>query len=100
MKSANPVPLLVKLHNLERNGNGAGSLETAEELEKNLDPMLLKKYHKLKEKKGTGIAVLNDYMCSGCRMIYPETHEMLRYPGFVRTCEFCGRLLLVLEKSA
>jgi predicted nucleic acid-binding Zn-ribbon protein len=98
-KKNSQVRILLKLHKLEKNGNGVGKLKTFQNLEKNLDPALLKRYQKLKERKGTAVAVLENGVCSGCQMVYPESHEMMRYTNFIRTCEYCGRLLVVTEKS-
>jgi len=101
MKEANAqVRILLRLHKLEKNGNGVGKLKNSQSLEKNLDPALLKRYQKLKERKGTAVAILENGVCSGCQMMYPESHEMLRYKNFIRTCEYCGRLLVVTEKSS
>jgi predicted nucleic acid-binding Zn-ribbon protein len=98
-KSNSQVRILLKLHKLEKNGNGVGKWKNFESLEKNLDPTLLKRYQKLKERKGTAVAVLENGVCSGCQMVYPESHEMMRYKNFIRICEYCGRLLVVTEKS-
>ncbi len=94
------VKILLKLHKLDQNGNGVGKLKTHENLEKNLDPTLRKRYQLLRERKGTAVAVLEHGVCSGCQMMYPESHEMMRYKNFIRTCEYCGRLLVVTEKSS
>jgi predicted nucleic acid-binding Zn-ribbon protein len=98
-KPNSQLRILLKLHRLEQNGNGVGKLKTFQDLEKGLDPTLLKRYTKLKERKGNAVAVLENGVCSGCQMVYPESHEMLRYKNFIRTCEYCGRLLVVTEKS-
>ena len=74
--------------------------ELVEELGQETDPSLLKRYHKVKERRGTGVAVLKNGTCSGCKMIYPESHGMLRYKNIIQDCEYCGRLLVVTDKSA
>ncbi len=99
MKTNNQVKLLLKLHELESNGNGTDNARTFRRIEKGLDPSLLKRYHKLKERKGTGVAVLKDGICSACKMVYPESHDVQRYRNFIHNCEYCGRLLVVTEKS-
>jgi predicted nucleic acid-binding Zn-ribbon protein len=99
MKTKDQVKLLLKLYELESNGNGTDNTRTFRRIEKSLDPALLKRYHKLKERKGTGVAVLKDSVCSGCKMVYPESHEILRYKNFIHHCEYCGRLLVVTDKS-
>ncbi|RJP75030.1 MAG: hypothetical protein C4532_01200 [Candidatus Abyssobacteria bacterium SURF_17] len=100
MKTNEQVKLLLKLHELESDGNGTDKSKAFRRIERNLDPSILRQYQKLKQRKGTGVAVLKDHVCSGCKMVYPESHEMLRYKNFVHSCEYCGRLLVVTEKSA
>ena len=99
MKMPVQVKLLLKLHKWESTGQSIDNAEAFQEVAKNLDPSLVKRYLKLKERKGTGIAVLKKGTCSACNMAYPETHEMLRYGNFIHTCEFCGRLLVVNGKA-
>ena len=100
MKKSNQLNLLLKLHKLENNGEGVDKSKVFNRLEKRLDPSLVRRYHKLREKTGTGVAVMESRICSGCRMVYPESHEMLRYKNSIRNCEYCGRLLVVTDKSA
>jgi len=100
MKTANQVKLLLKLHKLENNGDMKERDRTLKKLEKSLDPSVLRRYRRFKDKTGTGVAVLVDCVCSECKMVYPETHEMLRYKNFVHSCEYCGRLLVITDKSA
>ena len=100
MKKADQIKLLLKLHKLENNGNGTDFDEALKKLEKRLDPSVLRRYRRLRDRKGTGVAVLRDRVCSECKMVYPETHEMLRYKNFVHSCEYCGRFLVVTDKSA
>jgi predicted nucleic acid-binding Zn-ribbon protein len=100
MKKQNQVKLLLKLHKLEENGDGFEKGTAFKRLAKTLDPGLLKRYRKVREKKGTGVAVLKNGVCTGCKMVYPESHEVFRYKNFVHSCEYCGRLLVVLDKSA
>ena len=99
MKIPVQVKLLLKLHKWESNGQSTDNAEAFQEIVRNLDPSLLKRYLKLKERKGKGVAVLKKGTCSACRIVYPETHEMLRYGNFIHTCEFCGRLLVVNGKA-
>ena len=100
MKKHNQVKLLLKLHKLESDGDGFDKGVAFKKLEKTLDPSLLKRYRKVREKKGTGVAVLKKGVCTGCKMVYPESHEVFRYKNFVYSCEYCSRLLVVLDKSA
>ncbi len=99
MDTQNQVKILLKLHDLETDDNGIGSDEVFQEVTKDIDPSFLRNYRKIRAKKGTGIAILKDCMCSECRMIYPDTHEMLRRDNCVAICEFCGRFLIIPEKG-
>jgi predicted nucleic acid-binding Zn-ribbon protein len=92
------VKLVSKLRELESNGQSIDNAKALQEVVKNLDASLMKQYLRLKKRKGTGVAVLENGVCSGCRMVYPETHELSRYGNCVRTCEFCSRLLVVNGK--
>jgi predicted nucleic acid-binding Zn-ribbon protein len=94
------IKLLLALHKLENNGEGVDRAKALRRLERGLDPSLLRRYQKLRERKGKGVAVLKDRVCSECKMMYPESHEMLKYRNFVHSCEYCGRLLVVTDKSA
>jgi predicted nucleic acid-binding Zn-ribbon protein len=100
MKTPVQVKLLMKLHKLEENGEGANRKAVLKEIEKGLDPSLLKRYLKLRERKGTGVALLKHRTCTGCNMAYTETHEILRYKNFIHSCEYCGRLLIVNAKAS
>jgi len=99
MKMPIQVRLLLKSHKWESNGQNTNNAEAFQEIVRNLDPSLLKRYLKLKERKGTGIAVLKKDTCSACNMSYPETHEILRYENFIHSCEFCSRFLVVNGNS-
>jgi predicted nucleic acid-binding Zn-ribbon protein len=95
------IKLMLELHRLENNGQQKKKAEEAyRRLEKKLDPALLRRYHKLRARKGSGVAVMKNRVCSGCKMVYPESHEMLKYRNFVHSCEYCGRFLVVTDKSA
>lgn len=95
MNAPNQVRLLLELHKLETNGNGVDKAEAYRRIADTLDPSLLKRYLRIRRKRDVGIAVLENCTCSGCRLMYPETHEFLRHKNFIRECEFCGRLLVV-----
>ena len=94
------IKLLLQLNRLETNGNGVDKTDAFRKLERRLDPSLLKLFRKLRERKGTGTAILKDGMCSACMLVYPKTHEILHYKNTIRFCEFCGRLLVVHEEAA
>jgi predicted nucleic acid-binding Zn-ribbon protein len=100
VKTPFQIELLLKLHELEMHGETMQRDQELENVERRLDPALLRRYLKLKKKKGTGVAVLKNGICSGCNMVYPETHEIMRYRNCVHNCEFCGRLLVVNGKAA
>jgi len=98
MNDLTQIKLLQKLYDLETNGNTNDSA-AIKKVEESLDPPLLKRYLKLKERKGTAVALLRDGVCSGCNIEYPNTHEVLRHEKFIHTCEFCGRFLLVSKTN-
>ena len=100
MKAQNQIKLLLRLHKLESNGDGFENGVAFKRIAKTLDPGILKRYRKLREKRGTGVAILKDGVCTGCKMVYPESHDVFRYKNFVHSCEYCSRLLVVVEKSA
>ncbi len=100
MKTANQFKLLLRLHKLENNGDVPDRDKVLERIEKKLDPSVLRRYRRFKEKTGSGVAILVDMICSECKMVYPESHEMLRYKNIVNSCEYCGRLLIITDKSA
>jgi predicted nucleic acid-binding Zn-ribbon protein len=98
MTTTSQVDLLLELHRLESGCKGSNGADS-EKLVTHLDPSLRRRYRNLKERKGSGVAVMRDSQCSACRMIYPATHAMLRYKNSVTCCEFCGRILVVSDKS-
>jgi predicted nucleic acid-binding Zn-ribbon protein len=100
MKVPIQVRLLLKLHELEVHGEADNNAIAFEKVARGLDPSLFKRYLKLKARKGDGVAVLRNGACSGCNIVYPETHEIMRYGNCIHTCEFCGRLLVVNGKAA
>ena len=99
-KKRDQIKLMLELHKLENNGDGGDKSKAFHRLEKKMDPALLRRYQKLRERKGTGVAIMKNRVCSGCKMVYPESHEMLKYRNFVHSCEYCGRFLVVTDKSA
>lgn len=98
-KKNDQVKLLLKLHELESDSNGFEKSKTFRRIEKGLDPGLLKRYQKLKQRKEKAVAVLEDGACSECNMLYPESHDVQRYRNFVHNCEYCGRILVVTDNS-
>ena len=94
------VNLMLKLHDLEIGKSNGDFEEQLRNLEKRIDPSLLNFYRKLRKRKKTGVAILQDYTCSECRMVYPNMHEILRHRNCVHICEFCGRILVVKDDAA
>lgn len=99
MEDHNQVSLLLELHELQTDNGNPDSDKAQRKIEENLDPSLLNRYRNLKKRKGTAVAVMKDCTCSGCMIIYPKTHEILRTKDSIHSCEFCGRLLLVTSSS-
>jgi predicted nucleic acid-binding Zn-ribbon protein len=100
MKERSQVSLLLELHELQNNGGGVEKAEACRTIEESLEPSLLGRYRNLKKRKGTAVAILKNFTCSECMIMYPTTHEILRAKDYVHSCEFCGRLLLVAPSSA
>jgi CheY-like chemotaxis protein len=82
---------------LESDGNGSYTCDEVERIKEQMDPALLKYYLRVKERRGTGVAILSNRTCNRCRMVYPEAHPIVRSSGFVHKCEYCGRLLVSLD---
>lgn len=97
MKKPIQMKLVLELYKLERNGNGVDGTKAFQELERRLDPSFLKLYRRLRERKGNGIAVLKNGVCSECMIVYPQAHKILHCKSDIHFCEFCGRLLVVGE---
>jgi predicted nucleic acid-binding Zn-ribbon protein len=95
MEERSQVGFLLELHKLQNNSGHIDNNEACRGIEENLEPSLLRRYRKLKERKGSGVAILEDCTCSECMIIYPTTHEFLRAKDSVHICEFCSRLLVV-----
>ena len=100
MKIPPQVKLLLELQKLEERDRGTDKCRVPQRIERNLDPSLLKRYKILRRTRDSAIALLKDGECNGCGIIYPETHDIARWENSIHTCELCGRLLVVTEKSA
>jgi predicted nucleic acid-binding Zn-ribbon protein len=100
MEERSQVSLLLELHALQSCSDSDDREEACRRIEESLEPSLLGRYRILKKRKGSAVAVLKNCTCSGCMIIYPKTHEILRAKDTVHSCEFCGRLLLVTPSSA
>jgi CheY-like chemotaxis protein len=91
------IDLLQNLFMLESDENGSYTCDEVDRIKKQMDPVLLKYYLRVKERRGTGVAILSNRTCNRCRMVYPEAHPIVRSSGFVHKCEYCGRLLVSLD---
>jgi predicted nucleic acid-binding Zn-ribbon protein len=100
MKMPAQVNLMLRLHELEIGGSDKDIEEDLRQLGKRIDPALLNFYRKLRKRKKTGVAILQNCTCSECRMVYPATHDILRHKNCVQVCEFCGRILIVKDEAA
>ncbi len=100
MRIPTQVKLMMKLHDVETGGSEMDIEENLRRMGKRIDPSLLTFYRKFRKRKKKGVAILQDGICSECRMIYPETHDMLRHGNCLRICEFCGRIIVVTEGAA
>jgi len=60
-----------------------------------IDSQAVEVYHELKERKGIGVARVEQGICSGCRISLPITElQQTRSGGLVR-CSSCGRILFL-----
>lgn len=96
-KESSQVKLLLELYNLQGDINGTDSAAATGRIEEKLAPSLMSRYLALKKRKGTAVAILRNGACSGCNMIYPDSHAAVRHKDFVHTCEFCGRYLVNVD---
>jgi predicted nucleic acid-binding Zn-ribbon protein len=72
-----------------------------ERLVMNLDPMLLKRYERIRENKG-GLAVtpVKNGACGGCfRRIPPQEMQELKKNDRIIMCEGCGRIIIWKEEA-
>jgi predicted nucleic acid-binding Zn-ribbon protein len=61
-----------------------------------LDPMLLKRYERIRENKGgTAVTTVENGACGGCfRRIPPHEMQELKKDDRLITCEGCGRIII------
>lgn len=96
------IEILLDLHRMESANGGIYTGDNLQKAEERLDPSLLNCYRRIKQRRGSGVAILKDRTCSGCRMVYPEAHSIVRCKDLIHKCEYCGRLLVAsnnIERS-
>lgn len=65
----------------------------------NIDNRILDKYEKIRNKKGKGIVLVNNYICSGCNMrISSYLMKDLKKGNEIVFCESCGRILYYIKE--
>lgn len=67
----------------------------------NIDPSLLKHYVKLKDKRSTAVALIENHRCGGCNMMLAAVVlQSIRDRNEMLECENCGRLLYLGPKNS
>jgi predicted nucleic acid-binding Zn-ribbon protein len=88
---------LKELHNeeIEKGSEEIGRLkEKLEKAAKKVDPDLMEKYKKIKQRRPNPIARLNDDRCGGCSMQLPSSViGRLKASGSIVECDSCGRII-------
>jgi len=60
-----------------------------------IDPQAVEVYQELKERKGTGVAKVEQGICRGCRISLPITELQQTRSGNLVRCSSCGRILFL-----
>ncbi len=70
-------------------------------LRKDLDAMLLRRYDRISELRGHGVAILDQETCGSCRVRFrPQfLQEYANQPDRIFLCESCGRILAPREQA-
>lgn len=88
---------LKKLHNeeIEKGSGEVSSLKAQlEKAAKKVDPDLMEKYKKIKQRRPNPVARLNDDRCGGCNMQLPSSViGRLKASGSIVECDSCGRII-------
>ena len=67
---------------------------TVQEIINTVDKNLFKDYKRIRERKGSGIAIVKNDVCMGCHMIISENLvEKVKLEKKMEVCENCGRIL-------
>ena len=89
------VELLLKLQEIEQKRmNKEERRVRIQRLVRRIDPDLLLYYNLRKKASGYCLAPIQDLVCQGCGMKYPEANLIIQKMGTeVTRCEFCGRIV-------
>jgi predicted nucleic acid-binding Zn-ribbon protein len=67
----------------------------------NIDASLLARYVKLKDKRSTAVAIIENDRCGGCNMMLAAVVlQSIRDKNQMAECENCGRLLYIAGKKS
>ena len=59
------------------------------------DENLLRKYNRLKESRGSGVAIIEEELCTECHStIPPQLFAEVKKSNKIITCHSCGRILI------
>lgn len=89
------VDLLLKLEAIEKKRmNRDEKRSKVQQLERKIDEGVLRYYRLRQERSGSALAAIEDGICLGCGMHYPDTNHIIQKLGIEFVwCEFCGRIL-------
>lgn len=90
---------LKELHNEEIEKGSGEVVRLKAQLElaaKKVDPDLMEKYKKIKQRRPNPVARLNNDRCSGCNMQLPSSViGSLKVNGNIVECDSCGRIIYI-----
>lgn len=65
-----------------------------------IDEEILNRYERIRNKRGQGIVLVNNYICSGCNVRIPTyLVKTLRNNDEIIFCESCGRILYYIRQD-